>query len=115
MDICEVRDERPDVTYLFVMEYCVKKILDETHKEIYECYKETNQDAMKMVIEECLYDTSPVEMEEGVNYRNYDKNEKGYEETEVEFPYDTYLVVMEEGVCYRNDDKNESNYVRKKE
>ena len=53
MDIFEVRDEFPDDTYPVVMEYFVNKNLDETHKDISENDIETNQDAMKMVIEEC--------------------------------------------------------------
>ena len=42
----------PDGTYPVVMEYCVNKNLDETYRYVSENDKETNRDAMKMVIEE---------------------------------------------------------------
>ena len=52
MDICEVRDECPDGTSSVVMEDCVNKNLDETHREIYEYDEETNRDTIRTVIEE---------------------------------------------------------------
>ena len=36
MDICEVNDEFPDGKSPVVMEYCVNKNLDETHRDISE-------------------------------------------------------------------------------
>ena len=42
-------------------------------------------------------------MEDGVNDRKYDKNEKNDEEQETECPDDTYLVDTEEGVSDRRD------------
>ena len=45
-------------------------------------------------------------MEEDVNDRNYNKNEKYDEEKESEFPDDTSPLEMEEGVSDRKDDKN---------
>ena len=56
---------------------------------------------------EFLVDASPIEMEEGVNDRNDDNNEKYEEEKEAEFPDDTSLVEMEVGVGDRKDDNNE--------
>ena len=54
VEICEVRYEYPDETSPVVMEYCVNKNLDETNRDISEHDIETNRDAKKMVIEECL-------------------------------------------------------------
>ena len=61
---------------------------------------------------ECPYDTSTVDMEEGVNDRNYDKN-KNTEGKEAECPDDTSTVDMEEGVNDRKYDNNK-NVMRKK-
>ena len=47
---------------------------------------------------ELLYDISPIEKEEGVNDRNYDKNKTYDEEKEAEFPYVTPTYDMEEDV-----------------
>ena len=55
---------------------------------------------------ECLDDTSPVEIEEGVSDRKYDKNEKNDEEKEAERPDDTSPINVEEGVKYIKDDRN---------
>ena len=52
MEIFEVRHECPDETYPVVMEGCVNKNMDETHRDISEHDIETNWDAMKVVIEE---------------------------------------------------------------
>ena len=54
MEVCEVRDECPDDTSPVVMEYYVNNNLYEIHRDITEQETETNQDAMKMVIEEFL-------------------------------------------------------------
>ena len=64
---------------------------------------------------EFLDDTSPVDMEEGVNDRNYDKNEKNYEEKEAECLDDNSHYDMEEGLYDRNDDKNEKTMRKKKQ
>ena len=55
---------------------------------------------------ECPNETSPVEMEEGVNNRIYDKNGKNDEEKEAESPDDTSPDEMEEGLNDRIYDKN---------
>ena len=106
MDVCEVIDGTSTV----VMEDGVNKIFDETHRECFEHDKETNPYAMKMVIEECPDDTSPVDMWEGANYRNDNKNEKSDAEKEVYLPDETSPVEMEEGV---NDENIEKNYEEK--
>ena len=54
-------------------------------------------------------DTSPVDMDEGLNYRKDDKNEKDDYEKEVECPDDTSPVDVEDGVSDRKDDNNEKN------
>ena len=46
-------------------------------------------------------------MEEGVNDRKDDRNEKNDEEKEAEFPDDTSPVELEEGVIDRKDYKKE--------
>ena len=51
VEICEVRDEYPYDLSPVVMEYCVNKNLDETHRDIYEHDIETNLNATKMLIE----------------------------------------------------------------
>ena len=51
MDMCEVRDKYPDESSPVVMEYYVNKNQDETHRYMSEHDIETNQDAMKMAIE----------------------------------------------------------------
>ena len=51
-------------------------------------------------------DTYPVEIEEGVNIRKFDKNEKNDEVKEVECPDDTSPLDIEEGVSDRKYDKN---------
>ena len=52
VEICEVRNEYLDDSSPVVMEDCVKNNLDETHRDISEHDIETNQYAMKIVIEE---------------------------------------------------------------
>ena len=52
-------------------------------------------------------DTSTVDMEEGVNDRNDDNNEKYDEDKDKECPDDTSPIEVEEGVSDINDDKNE--------
>ena len=56
---------------------------------------------------EFLDDTSPIDMEEGVNDIKYDQNFKYHKEKEEEFPDDTSPVDTEEGVSDRKDDNNE--------
>ena len=51
VEICEVRDEYPDDSSPVLMEDCVNKNLDETHRDISKHDIETNRDAMKMLIE----------------------------------------------------------------
>ena len=51
MATCEVREEYPDYSYLVVMEDCVNKKPDETHRDISEHDIETNLNSTKMVIE----------------------------------------------------------------
>ena len=48
-------------------------------------------------------------MEEGVNDRKYENNEKNDGGKEAEFPDDTSRVSIEECVINRKDDKNEKN------
>ena len=55
------------------------------------------------------YESSHVDMEEGVNDRKYDNNEINDEEKQAELPDDTPPVYIEESVSDRNDDKNEKN------
>ena len=57
--------------------------------------------------------TSPVEMEEDVDYIIDDNNQKHDEEKETEFPYDTSPVDIEGGVRDRKDEMNEK-IMRKK-
>ena len=54
MMICEVRDECPDNTYPVVMEDCVNKSINETHRDISEHDKESNWYDMRMLIEKFL-------------------------------------------------------------
>ena len=54
----------------------------EINREITDYKKETNQDALDKVIEECPDRISSVEMEECVNDKVYDKNETNDEEKE---------------------------------
>ena len=56
IEVCEVRDECHHDTSPVVMEDCVNKNLYEIHIDVTENETETNQDAMKMVTEECLDD-----------------------------------------------------------
>ena len=56
---------------------------------------------------ECPDDTSPVDMEEGVNDIKDDKNEKNYWVKDAECYDESYPIEMEEDVKYLNDDKNE--------
>ena len=58
-------------------------------------------------------ENSPIETEERVNDRKYNKNEKYGKEKEPECPDETSPVDMEEGVSDRKYDKNE-NTMRKK-
>ena len=81
------------------MEEGVKDINDDKN-EMYDGEKEA----------EFLYDTSPDEMEEGVNYRIYYNNETNDEGKEEEFQDDTSPVDIEEGLSDRKDDKNWENY-----
>ena len=53
MEICEVRYECPDDISPVSMEDFMNKNLDETNRYVSEQDIETNQDTMKMVIEEC--------------------------------------------------------------
>ena len=64
-------------------------------------------DMMDMCYSEFPNATSPVDMEEGVNDRKYDKNEKNDEEKDTECPDDTLPVDIEESVGDRNDNRNE--------
>ena len=48
---CEVRDEYPDYLSPVVMEYCVNKKLDETHRDISEHDIENNLNTTKIVLE----------------------------------------------------------------
>ena len=59
---------------------------------------------------ECLDNTSPDEMEEGVRDLKNDKSEKNDEEKEAEWLDDTSPEDMEEGVYDINDGKNENKY-----
>ena len=45
------------------------------HRVVTEKGKETNRDTLDKAIEECPDETSPVEMEEGVNNEDYDEKE----------------------------------------
>ena len=54
-------------------------------------------------------DTSPVEMEEGLNDINDEKKGKNDEEREAECPDETSPVEMEEGVNDRKYENNENN------
>ena len=51
MATCEAGDENPDGSSPVVMEDCVNKKLDKTHRDISEHDIETNMNAMKMVME----------------------------------------------------------------
>ena len=73
--------------------------------------KITSPSMMDKCEAELLYDISPIEKEEGVNDRNYDKNKTYDEEKEAEFPYETSTVEMKECVNDRRDDRNEKNYL----
>ena len=66
-------------------------------------------------LEEFPDETSPVEMEEGVNDRKNDKNEKNDEEKQEECPYDTPPVDIEESGSARIDDNNEKNMREKRQ
>ena len=55
MEIFEVRYKFPDDTTPVMMEDCINNYLYETHRDVSENDKETNQYAMKMVIEEFPY------------------------------------------------------------
>ena len=58
----------------------------------------TSPDMMDIRESECPYDTSTVDIEEGVNNRKDDKDENKDEEKDVEYPEDTYPVDIEEGI-----------------
>ena len=58
---------------------------------------------------ECSYDTSPIDMEEGVNDIKYDNIEKYDEGKEAEFLHGTPPAEIEESVGDRNDDNSEDN------
>ena len=55
---------------------------------------------------ECLYHTSPDDMEDYVSDRNDENNEKNYKEKEAECINVTFHDEMEEGVNDRNENKN---------
>ena len=71
VEICEVRDEYPDDSSPDVMGYCFNKNLDETHRYVSEHNKETNQDTMKMVLEEF-----PDGCDDNEREKQLDKNKK---------------------------------------
>ena len=80
------------------------------HKKIKGALPNIVSPAKKSTSEVELSDeNSPIEKEEGVNDRKYEKYEKNDEEKEAECPDDTPLVDMEEGVSDRKNNKNEKN------
>ena len=60
-------------------------------------------------------DISPIDNEEGVNYRKCDKNKKYYGGKEAECQDETSTVDMEEGVNDRKDESNEKHYEGKRQ
>ena len=63
---------------------------------------------------ECHYDTSPVDMQEGLQYIYDDKNGKQLEK-KTEYPDDTSPVEMQEGVNNRNYNRNEKTKRKKRQ
>ena len=53
-------------------------------------------------------DTSPIDKEEGLNYRKYEKNKTYDEDKEPEFPDDTSNFEMEEVLIYRKDESKKT-------